>query len=939
MCSYIPPSSFPISEALWQPARKHAPGESLKPLYVFSTNMANKAAESVLRGKYDNIIQFHQAQPKGPGFLRLPQPKSQSESSTTKGGETAESEEATSSRLHKRQTSRPSTEDGTMVKKLRSGLRNRSESQTAEESKSPPHAPASSLRYSRRLRRQKADSTGSSPSSPMSQKSPSPTPPSNQRSTRSRASFQRSEITTPQRSTRSRRIPSQENLSKGSPPKPPSTTDHKEDLENSQQTGEESTLSADEEQEQPPSVSKDMGNQEKSVSGNRKEESQHSPLSPSPRETDTTSVPPTSQDEVNYTICHGTPVSKSPATDISSPKAWEQQQRQRHHYSQQQQQPQQLQGQQTSHSTSNPASVESAFSPCADPASASHAFPQYTPVSAHAHHLIGREQTMGLPHHISLVDQQLHKEQNNWSANLASQFPGYVQTMYNPGLAPMYPPHAAQAMAAPNYPYPMPYPWGHHAHHMGSHGDHMMQHHQHHRSAKSLHEQSGTSSVTGELLQHPRSMDVVQPQHLSQLSHTPQGNLMQQAVPSSLPSRPSDMNKEPTSFSPDMNASTSSLSKPPMMEKMPVASTAGLPPPPTLHQFPTPGSAQHHHQVQHAFSRPPHALTPEHIPHGTPTHPHAPGFPYGFEPGAHSISAMHMWQQSQMQPAMRPIPGMHPSHLQPHLATPSLWYSQPMAPLMPGVGEVPSSGGDHSKVGKKSAKSGGKSSQMDGSGSQAKLNQNSNNSNNTSQAHTSQPNHALNTSAQLLYAAQYQAQAFAPRSAWFSVEHLTGSSPVQLKEAAVQTSQVARGATWVPPTVGTETNADIHSRVVASVESVKSSILSQNTGSTWVPPTVGTETNADFHSRVVASIGSVKAPANGSVKSSNPSQNTGQRRVAPHPLLLVQENRRHTTGAAGIFEEQEDLPTSAILERTRRSSEFADMDGECIVREMNSFPS
>ena len=792
------------------------------------------------------------------------------------------------SRPPKRQSSRPSTEDSPMLKKLRSGLRNRSESQTAEESKSPPHAPASSLRYSRRLRRQKADSTGSSPSSPMSPKSPSPTPPpSNQRSTRSRASFQKSEITTPQRSSRGRRIPSQDTQSRGSPPKPPTTTDHTEDLETSQQTGEESTLSAAEEHEQTSSVSKDVDDQQKSERGNG-EGTHRSPPPPSPRETDTTSIPPLSQDEVNYTICHGTPVSKSPATDISSPKAWEQQQRQRHHYSQQQQQ--QLQGQQTSHSTSNPASVESAFSPCADPANTPHAFPQYTPVSAHGHHLIGREQAMGLPHHISL-EQQLHKEQNNWSANLASQFPGYVQTMYNPGLAPMYPPHAAQAMAAPNYPYPMPYPWGHHAHHMGSHGDHMMQHHQHHRSAKSLHEQSGSPSVTGELLQHPRSIDMVQSQNLAQLGHNPQGGIIQQAVPS----RPSDISKEP-SFSPDMNASTSTLSKPQMMEKMAITTSAALPPPPSLHQFPTPGSAQHHHQVQHAFSRPTHTLTPEHIPHGASTHPHAAAFSYGFEPGAHPLSAMHMWQQSQMQPAMRPIPGMHPAHLQPHLATPGLWYSQPMAPLMPGVGEVPSGGGDHSKVGKKSAKSGSK---MDGTG---KLNQNSNNSNNaTSQAVTTQPNHALNTSAQLLYAAQYQAQAFAPRPAWFSVEHLAGSSPAQLKET-VHTSQVARGATWVPPTVGTETSADIRSRVVASV-------------------------------------GSMKTPSIGSVKSSNPSQITSSQHVTPHTRLHVQEHRRHTTGAAGIFEEPDDLPTSAILERTRRSSEFADMDGECIVSEMNSFPS
>ena len=33
--------------------------------------MANKAAEAVWKRRYDNIIQFHKAQPRGPGFLRL----------------------------------------------------------------------------------------------------------------------------------------------------------------------------------------------------------------------------------------------------------------------------------------------------------------------------------------------------------------------------------------------------------------------------------------------------------------------------------------------------------------------------------------------------------------------------------------------------------------------------------------------------------------------------------------------------------------------------------------------------------------------------------------------------------------------------------------------------------------------------------------------------
>ena len=757
------------------------------------------------------------------------------------------------------------------------------------------------------MRKQRGDSVPSSPSSPASQKSPSPSP-SNQRSTRSRPSALRSEVTL-QRSTRNRRISLQESQQKsGSPPPPPSTTSHEEEeLDNSQQTvDEESALSAADEQERTSTAtSKGLEDQQKSLRGNQREDSQESPLIPSPHESDT-SVPPVSQDEINYTICHGTPVEKSSANDISSPKTWEQQQRQAQQFSY----PQELQRQQMSHSGQSPliqASGESAFSPCADPVST----PQYTAGNAHPHHLLGREQVMGHPHNMQLTEQQLHKETNNWNAaGLTPQFPGYVPSMYNPGLAPMYPPHAAaQPMAAPNYPYPLPYPWGHHAHHLGSHGDHIMQQH-HHRSAKSLHEQPGAQGVDLLHQQDSRSMDMVQ-----QLSHSPQVSMMQQGLPSSVASvssRLTDINKEPSSFSPDHTASSSSLPKPPAMEKIPITATsASLPHPPTLHQFPTHGSS--HHQVQHAFSRPPHALTPEHIPHGAPTHPHAAAaFPYGFEPS--HLSTMHMWQQTQMQPtAMRSIPGMHPSHLQPHLAPHGLWYHhQPMAPLMPGLGEIPSvASGDHSKIGKKPSKGTGKSSQVDVGGGQAKLNRNSNNSNNNeSPGHAPQGTHS---SAQMLYAAQYQAQAFMPRPSSFSVEDLTGSSPSNLRED-IHASRVARGSTWVPPTVGTETQADIHSRLVASMMAPQTALQ--------LSPTHDASTHhlTPHHSHTTQS------------------STTHRKHSLPEGghSLMMRGHHRHASHTDGMFEEQEDLPTSAILERTRRSSEFTDMDSDCII---NPFPS
>ena len=57
-------------EPLWQSARKNPSGSMLTRVFVFSTDLANRAAESVERGEYNSIVQFHQAQPKGPGFFR-----------------------------------------------------------------------------------------------------------------------------------------------------------------------------------------------------------------------------------------------------------------------------------------------------------------------------------------------------------------------------------------------------------------------------------------------------------------------------------------------------------------------------------------------------------------------------------------------------------------------------------------------------------------------------------------------------------------------------------------------------------------------------------------------------------------------------------------------------------------------------------------------------
>lgn len=94
--------SLSSAEALWQPAKPQNSSEKLRPVYLFSTQMANKAAEAVWKGRYDNIIQFHKAQPRGPGFLRLPgktEPKTARRRSTGSESET-------------RSTARPTRREG-----------------------------------------------------------------------------------------------------------------------------------------------------------------------------------------------------------------------------------------------------------------------------------------------------------------------------------------------------------------------------------------------------------------------------------------------------------------------------------------------------------------------------------------------------------------------------------------------------------------------------------------------------------------------------------------------------------------------------------------------------------------------------------------------------------------------------------------------------------
>ena len=63
---------FFLLEPLWQSANPSKSASNMKPKYLFSTHLANQAAEAVWRGKYENVIEYHKSQSKASTFLRLP---------------------------------------------------------------------------------------------------------------------------------------------------------------------------------------------------------------------------------------------------------------------------------------------------------------------------------------------------------------------------------------------------------------------------------------------------------------------------------------------------------------------------------------------------------------------------------------------------------------------------------------------------------------------------------------------------------------------------------------------------------------------------------------------------------------------------------------------------------------------------------------------------
>ena len=201
--------------------------------------------------------------------------------------------------------------------------------------------------------------------------------------------------------------------------------------------------------------------------------------------------------------------------------------------------------------------------------------------------------------------------------------------------------------------------------------------------------------------------------------------------------------------------------------------------------------------------------------------------------------------------------------------------------------------------GKKGGKSGSKAAQMDGA-EKINTNRNVNNNNNGISAIGSAVAQSGGSSSQSLYAAQYQAQAFSQRQAvskrsgssscnsGFSVEQLTSSyhkEPAAYSE--LLQSHVARGATWTPPAHQSGAHKDFGSKLGGAVVSGQSA--DAHPGQQHLVPTTA------YHS--------APGPAN---------QNLPYLHALPKRLGSI------TT----VIEDDENMATSAVLERTRRNTEI-----------------
>ena len=476
--------------------------------------------------------------------------------------------------------------------------------------------------------------------------------------------------------------------------------------------------------------------------------------------------PPNSREEENYTICHGTPVNKPVAGgDISSPKSWSQHQQQQHQprpQQQVQQQQQQYQPHPPAHQQLHPHQQMQQYTAAAAAQAAGHAQQQQhhqhrqpttpssdavrfsppmgqihpgsssSPVGGQfdhrsaaasaggggggggGHSLAAGATSVGLNggststtsggrnihaeyahrHHLMSAEHAHHRDAGSgWSAAAAAAaglhpqfspvpgaYPGTYPPMYNPGGIPgMH--YSGQPMPGANYPYPMPYAWGHHhpaeaagaVPQFASHSDHVIQQQQHHAQQQQQQQQHRQAATSKDV---PSHHDVLQHPHIG--AHTPEPSQS-----ASVLMRGQHAAGSSSAQSVNVTSSSTSVGK--------------------RGHYPLPGSASPHtlsHQVPHGAGVEGHHLPPAGAP-----------FPYGFDSSAHSLSHMHMLQQSQMQlPQIRSLHGVPPHHLPPHMAPRGIWYSpQHMAAhqMLPGggvAGEIPGHPA-HSKKSSKSSKS------------------------------------------------------------------------------------------------------------------------------------------------------------------------------------------------------------------------------------------
>ena len=679
--------------------------------------MANSAADAVLKNCYDTIVQFHNAQPKGPGYLCLSkkeEPKKAVNSTHNASG--SENEKEGNARAPKRRSSRLSASDeAPATKKLRSGRQ-------AEDAKR--------TRFSRRLRRQQQAST-SPLSSPASDHSSSDSQPSPLASQRGRGRQRSSRGAAGRRGGRrgrgrgrrqsgGRRGGEVEEEEEEEERERDSDDDREEDEgEQVEEKGEDGEMddSRDTDKLEAEGDGEVSARRPGDAYDDRQDENPRDPSVNLPPQTLSEQQSMVEEDD-NYTICHGTPRTKaghSAAVDMSSPVSKLPQTRKP-----------------KSATVSSPTGASATTPPSVSSHPAQHNIsslgvtdkqqkqtqsniPGIGGVSRSQDPMLGGQQPRS----------DLHKDAtapNNWPGGLGPQFSHVPPGYYSAGIHPMhYAPHATQHVPSANYSYGM-YPWG--AHHVGQPSrDPHHPYATHEGAQQHARSVAAASSQAGHLSQSAGHASVAYQHHPHTVHHS---------HPTA--STPSETGKEMSSAGSQGHESAGTT---PSHEKHPLPSTQ-----PhhahshaSLHQLSGPGSAQA--QVHHAFPRPPHALTTEQLSAATAVHHHpaaaAAHFPYTFDPNnPAALSHMHhLWQQQQHQ--IRAA-GVHPSHLPPHLqhtatAAAGMWYSPHMQQLMQHGSALPDEAAKRRALAAQTA--GSKHPPVDAS---AALRMNSNRNNNTEQS-------------------------------------------------------------------------------------------------------------------------------------------------------------------------------------------------------------